>query len=266
MITRLRIKLDKSINYKRTDSLDHIITVEEIRDNIIKFSNDEPEIIRDIINNTLHTLPSVLYASPYNDTISIYGLADKGFMAINSIFKNVLLNKTLKIKNDIYKIVGIPTIENNVDFLPYNNGNTNVYTTLTPINIFNKHNHKVFKSILCRSFKDEKFDITNTKAVESFYEDIKKYALEQIRNSIRYSVSILLNKDKASFEFIDNIDIEWERIQVVFHHYQSEEKKMPMIIGKFRSNFVLPRFIGYKVGKGFGEIILKDNYKMLKGE
>lgn len=266
MIAQLKIKLDKNINYNKNNSLDYITVVEDIRDNIIKFSNSEPEAIRNIINTTSHSLPSVIYASPYNGTVCIYGLADNGSIALNSIFKNVLLNQTLKIKNDIYKVVGIPTIESNIDFLPYNNGNINTYTTLTPINIFNKYNHKVFKSILCRNFKDEKFNLADTKAVESYYKDIKKFAIEQIRASIRYTVSTLLKKDKSYFEFIDNIDIEWEDIHVIFNHYHSQEKKMPMITGKFRSNFVLPRFIGYKIGKGFGEIILKDNYKMLKGE
>lgn len=264
MITQLKIKLDRKVNHNKANSLDHITVIEEIRDNIIKFSNDEPEPIRNIINNTLHTLPSVIYASPYNDTICIYGLADNGYMAINSIFKNVLLNKTLKIKNDIYKVVGIPTIESNIDFLPYNNGNINTYMTLTPINIFNDHNHKIFKAILCRHFKDGKYDKSDNIAVESFYTDIKEYALEQIKTSIRYSVSTLLKKDKSCFEFIEHIEIEWDRIQLIFNHYHSQEKKMPMIIGNFRSNFVLPRFLGYKIGKGFGEIMLKDNYKILK--
>lgn len=265
MIVQLRIKLDKNINYTKANSLDHIIVVEDIRDNIIIFSNDEPEAIRSIINYELHKLPSVIYASPYNDTISIYGLGDNGAIAINSIFKNVLLNKTIKIKNDIYKVVGIPTIESSIDFLPYNNGRLNTFTTLTPINIFNRYNHKVFKSILCKHFKDGKFDIKNTIAINNFYKDIKKYALEQIRDSIRFSVSNLLKKDKSHFKFIDNIEIEWEDIHIVFHHYHSQEKKMPMIVGKFRSNFVLPKFIGYKIGKGFGELILKDSYNISKG-
>jgi hypothetical protein len=40
---------------------------------------------------------------------------------------------------------------------------------------------------------------------------------------------------------------------------------MPMIIGKFRTNFVLPKFVGYKIGKGFGELSLKTNSVLRRG-
>lgn len=264
MINKLKIILDREVSFNKNNSLEYITVVEDIRDNIIKFSNNEIDSVREIINNSAHTLPSVIYASPYKDAIYIYGLGDNGSIAINSIFKNVLMNQTLKIKNDIYKIKGIPTIESNIDLLPYNNGSINTYTTLTPINIFNQVSHKVFKAILHRHFPDGKFDKSKEQNVNSFYDDIKKEANIQIKDSIANTVSTILKKEKSYFEFIKNIEIEWEDIQLVFNHYHSQEKKMPMVIGKFRSNFVLPRFIGYKIGKGFGEIILKDNYKRME--
>ena len=264
MITQLSVQLDRNIKFNKNNSLEFITVIEEIRDNIIKFSNDEPEFIMNIINNQAHKLPFVLYSCPHVNTIKIFGLSDNGSIAINSIFKNVLLNKTFKIKNEIYTVVGIPTIETNIDLLPHNNGTENTYTTLSPINIFNKYNHKIFKAILHKHFEDGKFDKSKIDKVNAFYTDIKEYANSQIRDSIAYTTSVALNKDKEYFEFIKNISIEWEDIQLVFNHYHSQEKKMPMIIGKFRSNFILPKFIGYKIGKGFGELSLKDNYKLSK--
>lgn len=260
MISHLKIKLHKNIEFTK-NSIENISVIEDIRNNIIRFSNNEPENIMRIINNMSHELSYIIYARPYQDTISIYGLLDEGKNGINAIFKNIILNKTFKIKDTIYEIIDIPTVETTIDLLPYNNGRINTYVTTTPINIFNKYNHKVFKAILHKHFKDGKFDKTNLKAVQGYYEEIKKYTNEQIKDFIAYMVSKLLKKNKSYFEFINNIKIEWETIKVVFHHYHSEEKKMPMIIGKFKSNFVLPKFVGYKIGKGFGEINLKDTYK-----
>lgn len=261
MITHLRIELEKNI---QTDGsfVDNIILVEEARDNIIKFSSNEPESIYKIINNQEHSLPHIIYAKPYNNIISIYGLGDNGANGINAIFKNVIMNQTFKIKNEIYKLKGIPTIESNIDLLPYNNGRMNTYTTITPINIFNTFNHKIFKFMLYKHFKDGNFDKNDTEKVKSFYDDIKNYANEQIKDSIAYITSTLLKKEKDYFEFISKIEIEWEDIKIIHGKYHSEEKKMPMIKGKFRSNFVLPKFVGYKIGKGFGELSLKDSYKI----
>lgn len=261
MITCLKIEFDKDILRDR-NFIDNIALTEEARDNIIKFSSNEPENIYKIINNQEFSLPYIIYSKPYKNIFKIYGLGDNGINGINAIFKNIIMNQTFKIKNEIYKLKGIPTIESNIDLLPYNNGRINTYTTITPINIFNKFNHKIFKAILYKHFTDGNYDKNNIQKVKSFYEDIKKYADEQIKDSIAYLVSNLLKKEKDYFEFISKIKIEWEDIVIVHGKYHSEEKKMPMIIGKFRSNFVLPKFIGYKIGKGFGELSLKDSYNI----
>lgn len=262
MINCLRIEFDREIPIISNSIADNIIVVEEARDNIIKFSTNEPEAIYKIINNQEHSLPQIIYSKPYKNVFKIYGIGDNGANGINAIFKNVIMNRTFKIKNEIYEIKGIPTIESNIDVLPYNNGRINTYTTLAPINIFNTHNHKVFKSILYKHFENGEFDNKNIEKVNSFYDDIKIYANEQIRDSIAYTISNLLKKDKAAFEFISKINIEWENIKIVHEKYHSQERSMPMIKGKFRSNFVLPKFVGYKIGKGFGELSLKDSYKI----
>ncbi|MDD2640108.1 MAG: hypothetical protein PHS65_03860 [Arcobacteraceae bacterium] len=263
MITCLKIKLDKKIPTDNTNSvIDNIVLVEEVRDNIIKFSSDEPESLYRLINNQDHSLPCIVYAKPYEDTIKVYGLGDDGLNGINAIFKNVVMNQTFKIKNEIYKIKGFPIVENNIDLLPYSNGRENVYTTITPINIFNRFNHKVFKAILYKHFKDGNFDSNQAENVKSFYKEIAAYVNEQIRDSIAYMVSKILKKEKEYFEFVSKIEIDWDDIKIIHGKYHSEEKKMPMVIGKFRCNFVLPKFIGYKIGKGFGELSLKDSCKI----
>ena len=252
----LQIKLNKEIAFK--NEFDSIITTENYRDSIIKMSNNEPSEILRIINNMENSYPNIVYAKPYKDTVRIFGFGDKGVLAINSIFKNVLLNKGLKIKDETYQVVGIPTINDNFDFLPHNNGRWNTYTTITPINIFNRHNHKVFKSILCRYFENGIFDASKTDKVEAFYKNIQEFATENLRDSIAYMCASILNRNKSEFEFVNSINFEWEDMIIVHRKYHSQEMKMPMIKGRFKCNFVLPKFIGYKIGKGFGELSLKN--------
>jgi hypothetical protein len=175
------------------------------------------------------------------------------------------MTRTFKIKTEIYTIKGIPTVEGDIDFLPYNNGRENTYTTITPINVFNKFNHKVFKAILYKHFKDGNFNLEQKEQVKTFNEEIGTYASEQIKDYIAYLLSKVLKKDKAYFEFVSKIEIKWEDIRLIHGKYHSEEKRMPMIIGKFRTNFVLPKFVGYKIGKGFGELSLKTNSVLRRG-
>lgn len=265
MIVKLEIYLNEEVKLDKTDSADCITTIESIRDSIIKLSNDEPELIRNIINHQKHEIPNVIYTLPHGKSITIYGLKDNGSIAISSVFKNIINNRGIKIKNHFYKIGKKPSIENNITFLPQNNGKVNTYTTATPINIFNKHNHKVFKFILYKYFKDGRFDKNNKLATDGFYSEIKEYASRQIKDSIAYMTAQTLGKNKEDITFINDLYIEWESIRIVFRHFHSEEKKMPMVIGQFNTNFLLPELVGYKIGKGFGRLLLKENYKDLKG-
>jgi len=257
MLSCLTIALDKDVKFDGSQH-DDLVIIEEVRDNILKFTNGESEQIRSAINNKEHELPSILYSRPYQNKIRIFGIGANGSNGLNAIFKNVIINKTFKIKNEIYSVKGIPNYDGNLDFLPYNNGCVNIYTTLTPINIFNKFNHKIFKAILYKYFIDGNYDASNAVAVEGFTKAITEYANQQIKDSIAYLLHKVLGKSKESYEFINTIQIEWDEIKVVHALFHTEEKKMPMIRGKFRSNFVLPKFVGYKIGKGFGELSLKQ--------
>lgn len=253
----LIIKVDKEISFK--EKYDSILIIENIRDAVIKMNNNEPDNILNIINNKEHSLPNIIFSRPYKNMIKIFGIGEKGSNAINAIFKNVLLNGYFKIKDKNYNVVGIPSFVNNNDLLPFSNGGINHYTTITPINVFNKHNHGAFKRLLYKHFPSGNFDINLKENVEDFYSEIKEFTNEQIKNSIAYICSKVLNKPMEDFEFIKNIEIEWESILLQHKKYHSEEKAMPMITGRFKSNFVLPKFVGYKIGKGFGELSLKAN-------
>ena len=259
MYSVLDIQLTKEVPMN-TQKHDSIITIESIRDFVLKVCDNEPDMIRDIINSKSHTLPNILYSRPYKNQIRIFSLGDKGRVALNAIFANIASKGYVKIKNENYKIKGVPRILSDIQTLPVRDGSLHTYTTLTPLNIFNKHNHKVFLAIANKHFEGGKDIKRGTlQQRKAFFDEIGIYANEQIKDSIRYLLSSLIpGKNKEEFVFVDDIKVEWENIDIVFERYHTEEKPMPMIIGKFNSNFALPKFLGYKIGKGFGELSLKS--------
>jgi len=258
MFACLHINLEKEI---KTDNqkFDSLITIEDIRDNIIKLTNDEPLLIKNVINNNKNTMPYIIYSKPYKNQIRIFAMTENGKLALNSIFMNLLQVGTLKIKNEYYKIKGIPQLDDEVSFLPYNNGRINIYTTLTPINIFNRHNMKIYSAIMKKYFPNSmKYKDGTVNQQKAFNNELKIYVNSQIKDYMKYMLSKLIkDKNKEDFEFIDNIKIEWEELHVRYDKYHTEERVIPMITGKFKSDFILPKFIGYKIGKGFGELSLK---------
>jgi hypothetical protein len=259
MYSVLDIRLLKTVPMN-TQKHDSIITIESIRDFVLKVCDNEPDMIRDIINNKERTLPNILYSRPYKNQIRIFSLGDKGRIALNAIFANITSKGYVKIKNESYKIKGIPKILSDIQTLPVRDGSIYTYTTLTPLNIFNRYNHKVFLAIANKHFEGGRNIKGGTpEQKKAFYNEVSIYANEQIKDNIRYLLSSLIpGKSKEEFLFVDDIKIEWEKIDVIFERYHTEEKPMPMIIGKFKSNFSLPKFLGYKIGKGFGELSLKE--------
>lgn len=264
MYSALDIRLTKSVPMN-TQKHDSIITIESIRDFVLKVCDNEPDMIRDIINNKEHSLPSILYSRPYKNQIRIFSLGDKGRVALNAIFANIASKGYIKIKNENYKVKGTPKILTDIQTLPVKDGSAHTYTTLTPMNIFNKHNHKVFLAIANKHFEGGRNIKGGSKEQrKAFYGEVSEYVNGQIKDSIRYLLASLIpGKKKEEFLFVDDIKIEWANMEVIFERYHTEEKPMPMIVGKFKSNFALPKFLGYKIGKGFGEISLKS--KKLEG-
>jgi hypothetical protein len=261
MMKCLEITLSKDI-IKDRQKFDDLITIESLRDFILSACDDSPTIVKNALNSQTHSLVSVIYSRPHKEMVRIFGLGENGDLAINSIFVKLSTLSYVKIKNEKYAIKRI-LINPKIDYLAIDNGINNIYTTLTPINIFNKHNYKIFKGIYHTAFGNDipvrKDTISKApqEQKDKFYEEIKKYSLQQIQNFISFYTSSLLSIDRDSLEFIEKLKIEWKDINVIFGKYHSEEMAMPMVTGKFKSNFLLPKFIGYKIGKGFGELSLK---------
>ena len=255
MFSSLTIKFSKDIT-NNIDKAKEVEVIESYRDFILSICNKEPNIIKETINYTKHSFPIIIYSKPQKNAIRIFGLGEKGQLALNSIYVNLKKVGYAKIKGKEYKLKGDPRIASNIDLLPFMNGSNNVYTTLTPISIFNKKNICVFHAIM-------KEHLDPNKSFEEHSDEIRKivnnklanFSTHVIKENIAYMLSqVLPNKMKEDFPFVDTIKIKWDNIRFIMARYHSEEKEMPMIVGKFTSDFVLPKFVGYKVGKGFGEL------------
>lgn len=258
MFTQLVIKLDRDVVRKSGEN-DRILTVESIRDSIIEMNNNESEEVRKVVNFQENSFPKIIYSQPHENKIKIYSLGDTARVVLNAIFTNLMQSGGIKIKGKFYKVIGVPEISNEVDCLPYGDGSQFVYTTITPLCIFSRNSQKVFQSIAGKHFKEgHYFEKGTAKEMTAFKDELKIFVNQEIRNTLKYYLSsVIENMKNDDFEFVDNLEIEWEAFVVVFERYHTEEKKLPMIAGRFSSNFSLPRFLGYKVGKGFGEMSLK---------
>jgi len=258
MFNVIHIKLENNI-IRDSQKFDSLITVESIRDFILNICDNEPDTIRDIINHKEHTLPKILYSRPYKNMVRIFSLGEEGRMALNSIFVNLMRVGYIKIKNKRYKLKGSPIIETDIATLPVCDGATYTYTTLTPLMVFNKKNHKVLHALAGKHFEQGAYYEKGTpEQQEAFKKDLIEFTNQQIKDGIKYLLSsIIPGKSKEEFEFVESIEIEWEDIRVIFTKYHTEEKGIPMVTGRFKTNFSMPKFLGYKIGKGFGELSLK---------
>jgi hypothetical protein len=52
---------------------------------------------------------------------------------------------------------------------------------------------------------------------------------------------------------LDDIKLDWQEFKVI--KIQNRNSFEPVVVGQFRTPWELPRFIGQRIGDGFGEII-----------
>jgi len=258
----LSIILDSPIE-RGGQQFDDLITIESIRDFILASSSTFPSVVQNTLNHQAYTMPKIIYSRPHGNSVRIFALGEDGVLALNSVFAHLSRTKQMRIKNKNYKIKSL-VVDPDKDFLAQSNGLKNTYTTLTPIAIFGKKNYGVFKSIYHRAFGDnipvrkETIQKAEPMKKEAFYGELKQFAKQFITDYIKFYTASVLGGEKNTYAFVDTLEIEWNNIDIVFAKYHSEEKAMPMVIGKFNSNLMLPKFIGYKTGKGFGELSLKE--------
>jgi predicted phage-related endonuclease len=114
------------------------------------------------------------------------------------------------------------------------------YKTKTPIMLFRNKRRKVFDGILHHNEDLAKRDIEFQKAINDL-----------IVKNLRYQLKTLV-KDKE-YGFLDDIKLNWQKFKII--KIQNRDSFEPVVVGEFRTSWELPRFIGQRIGDGFGEII-----------
>ena len=110
------------------------------------------------------------------------------------------------------------------------------YTTRTPIIL--SVNPVEYKIVYACNLKENKNDLIN-------------YIKHRIKSSIEYRTKYYFN---INLDLSDlNLIIQDENIRLV--SYKEDSKKFQAAYLTFASNYSLPRFIGYSIGMGWGEII-----------
>lgn len=258
MFSVLALTLNSHIK-KDSQKYDDLITIESLRDYIIGATAKQPPMICDIINHKTRTMPRVIYSRPHRNMVRIFGIGEAGVLALNAIMVTLYSENRLRVKNVDYTIKNMQ-IKHDLPLLPFKDGAIHEYTTLTPISVFNDDNYRMFhhyEALHCGG----KMRDASKEQKDAFVKAVRNFVNEQIRDFIKYLLSqIMPNKNKSDFLFVDDIMIEWVDFNILPRaRYHTEERGMPMITGRFRSNFQLPKFIGLRIGKGFGELSLKSS-------
>lgn len=223
------------------------ITSSDIRRFILAFSDDFEDGLKskinfhiddkDFLSNMQRKIPYLLFAKPMGDSFSLFAYGEIGLEIlerIKGIFPDSFYLK--KQKFTLKKLI----INEPESIMTKSSAKEIHYKTKTPIMLFRNKRRKVFDGILHHNEDLVKRDIEFQKAINDL-----------IVKNLRYQLKILV-KDKE-YAFLDNIKLNWQEFKII--KIQNRDSFEPVVVGEFSSSWELPRFIGQRIGDGFGEII-----------
>jgi hypothetical protein len=193
-------------------------------------------ITNDIFTDITRKIPYILFAKPYKNKFCIYGYDDIGKEILKQI--QYSLKHIFKLQGVEYQVAKSYLKEER--YVPTRANKSITYKTITPLMLFRHNRRKVFDGIIFHNDDLKKRDIEFKKVVNDF-----------IIKNIRYQMQVLF-KDKE-YKVFDEIKIEWSEFKIIM--IEHKDRKEPVVVGKFNCDWELPRFIGSRVGIGFGEII-----------
>jgi len=232
-----KFTFDNSFN-----TIPSVIRVDSCRQGLLA-SIEQDEILYKAFNFHEKGFPDVIYQKPHNNTWCIYmkggSLAfDEANHLVTHLFKH-----PLSINAQTYKMVDFDEIRN-ITILPSKTEHKLTYQLITPLILFSSEHFPMYYSILKKHNNDN----------DALQEELKDAAKRLIVSNLKFQLQQQLKYKK--FEALDDVDIEWLDFTVKFGTFHRAERKTPMIFGRFKSTYELPRFIGQKIGKGFGQINL----------
>lgn len=235
--------------YVKSDTIG--VTSSDFRKTILALTDNMSESDKKMINlhyededmekNNIRKIPYVLFGKPHKNSFKLFSYGDDGYELLNRIKKN--LRYSFSVKGKEFEIKDVSILKQ--DIIPKASQSPIVYKTVTPLILFTG-GEKKFTTWLFNNVKDstEKNKLLQAKA------------LEVIQKNIKYQMRTLF-KDKEYNQF-DNIEIKWDTFKTIW--IKSRDKKELGVVGDFTSNYDLPRFIGRKIGNGFGELgVIKEN-------
>lgn len=191
----------------------------------------------DFKSNKNRKIPHVLFAKPSKDSFRLFAYGDIGLDILEKIKE--IFPDTIYLKEQKFTVIKI-VLNEPESIMAKSSAKTINYATKTPIMLFRNQRRKVFDGIIHNNEDLTKRDIEFQKATHDL-----------IVKNLRYQLKILV-KDKE-YPFLDDITLEWQEFKIIkIHNRDSFE---PVVVGKFSTSWVLPRFIGQRIGDGFGEII-----------
>lgn len=200
-------------------------------------------------NFRAYDFPDVIYQKPYKNNCILY--LKKSGEAIK--YKNELIlalfNNPFFYKDKKVSLQGIPKPIDDILIAPREREDTErvKYNIITPLILFaSKEKFPIYYSIVTNNNEHDAKEI------------LKEKCARLIRENMKYQLNKLVGWKK--YDYLDDIDINWENFDIRFIEYHKGERKTPAIFGNFTSSWDLPRFIGQKIGKGFGQINRAKNF------
>ncbi len=182
-----------------------------------------------------HATPELIYVKPFKNSFEIISVKND-ISIISHIADKIEKNR------DFYGKKIEKVFLKNEQFLFPQRGLT-FYSTRTPIIIGNN---------------EKEIGITFACKKNNNIEDLKRYITHRIKSDAEYQIKEWFGLDLKIDEFTIT---SMSNIKQLFLGYK-DNIKFPAITMDFVCNYRLPRFVGYKIGLGWGEIIEKN---LLKG-
>ena len=182
-------------------------------------------------------IPYLLFAKPNDNSFRLFAYGEVGLEIlekIKEIYPNEFYLKEQKFT--VQKLV----LNEPESIMPKFLVKSIYYKTKTPIMLFRNQRRKVFDGIVHHNEDFSKRDIEFQKAVNDL-----------IIKNLRYQLKTLV-KDKE-YQFLDDIKLDWQEFKVI--KIQNRNSFEPVVVGQFRISWELPRYIGQRIGDGFGEIV-----------
>lgn len=233
LLHQLSIQTDKSvINIKSEDFRKFILAVSK---DSIYYKKISFHLTKDEFNNkNISKIPYILYGFPKSKSFYIYAY-NNDIIVLEDIIKH--LHLFFYFNSQKYKIIDIKL--QSIDVIPISYEKNISYKTISPILLFTNNRRKWLDGVIINESKNNLDNV------------LKEKIQTLIIQNVRYQMQQLFS-DK-SYKNFDNILVEWLEFKLI--KLTIKNKLEYGVVGKFNSNYKLPKFIGHKIGFGYGEIV-----------